>query len=187
MLALFPALTTGRSKMGMFNRPANLTDTSQASDAPQHGASDDTRFVSSKTERTSSGRVKAADAPRDSRSSELAPVSSLIVAVRTRPSVLALDPLRSSGRKDILRVMDARTVVVLDPDDSKLYLDKRVGRTKERRYVPGVSPNSADCLPPLRDYLLCTTGNSYQYWQLFKYITSALFAHTVHSHSPTQD
>ena len=56
-----------------------------------------------------------------------------MVAVRTRP-VLAEEHMRGV-RKDILRVMDKRTVVVLDPDDGKRYLDRRGGRTKERRYT----------------------------------------------------
>ena len=47
----------------------------------------------------------------------------LMVAVRTRP-VLAEEHMRGV-RKDILRVMDKRTVVVLDPDDGKRYLDRR--------------------------------------------------------------
>ena len=55
------------------------------------------------------------------------------MAVRTRP-VLAEEQLRGV-RKDILRVIDERTVVVLDPDDDKRYLDRRGGRTKERRYT----------------------------------------------------
>ena len=59
--------------------------------------------------------------------------SSLTVAVRTRP-VLAEEQLRGV-RKDILRVIDERMVVVLDPDDDKRYLDRRGGRTKERRYT----------------------------------------------------
>ena len=57
----------------------------------------------------------------------------MMVAVRTRP-VLAEEHMRGV-RKDILRVMDKRTVVVLDPDDGKRYLDRRGGRTKERRYT----------------------------------------------------
>jgi kinesin family protein 18/19 len=60
-------------------------------------------------------------------------ICSLTVAVRTRP-VLAEEQLRGV-RKDILRVIDERTVVVLDPDDDKRYLDRRGGRTKERRYT----------------------------------------------------
>ena len=70
----------------------------------------------------------AAGAALDSASS-----ASLMVAVRTRP-VLAEEHMRGV-RKDILRVMDKRTVVVLDPDDGKRYLDRRGGRTKERRYT----------------------------------------------------
>ena len=60
-------------------------------------------------------------------------ICSLTVAVRTRP-VLAEEQLRGV-RRDILRVIDERTVVVLDPDDDKRYLDRRGGRTKERRYT----------------------------------------------------
>ena len=74
------------------------------------------------------GDAGAAGAALDSASS-----ASLMVAVRTRP-VLAEEHMRGV-RKDILRVMDKRTVVVLDPDDGKRYLDRRGGRTKERRYT----------------------------------------------------
>ena len=69
------------------------------------------------------GDAGAAGAALDSASS-----ASLMVAVRTRP-VLAEEHMRGV-RKDILRVMDKRTVVVLDPDDGKRYLDRR-GRPHE--------------------------------------------------------
>ena len=38
-------------------------------------------------------------------------------------------------RRDILRVMDEKMVVVLDPDEEKHYLDKVQHRSKERRYT----------------------------------------------------
>jgi kinesin family protein 18/19 len=44
--------------------------------------------------------------------------SSLIVAVRVRP--LLKSEAAKGGRKDILRVIDDRVVVVLDPDESKV-------------------------------------------------------------------
>ena len=44
--------------------------------------------------------------------------SSLIVAVRVRP-ILKMETARGNKR-DILRVMDERMVVVLDPDESKV-------------------------------------------------------------------
>ena len=64
-----------------------------------------------------------------------------------------------------------------------------VGFSVERftlfKYVLGLSQIQAHCLLPLPDCLLplveCTTGNSY--WRTrgsYEYITSALFAHTVH-------
>jgi hypothetical protein len=46
--------------------------------------------------------------------------SSLIVAVRVRP-MLKAEAVKggNNGRKDILRLMDERVVLVLDPDESK--------------------------------------------------------------------
>ena len=44
---------------------------------------------------------------------------SLIVGVRVRP-VLPFELARNEQSKDILRVMDNRMVVVLDPDESKV-------------------------------------------------------------------
>ena len=62
-----------------------------------------------------------------------AQTSSLMVAVRCRP-LLAEEHLRGV-RKDIIRVMDDRMIVVLDPDDEKNYLDQQQHRSKERRYT----------------------------------------------------
>jgi hypothetical protein len=44
--------------------------------------------------------------------------SSLIVAVRVRP--LLKSENAKAGRRDIMRVIDGRIVVVLDPDESKV-------------------------------------------------------------------
>lgn len=62
-----------------------------------------------------------------------AQTTSLMVAVRCRP-LLAEEHLRGV-RKDIIRVMDERMIVVLDPDDEKNYLDQQQHRSKERRYT----------------------------------------------------
>lgn len=43
---------------------------------------------------------------------------SLIVAVRVRP--LLKSELAKAGKKDILRVIDNRVVLVLDPDETKV-------------------------------------------------------------------
>jgi hypothetical protein len=61
--------------------------------------------------------------------------TSLMVAVRSRP-MLVEEQLRGI-RKDILRVMDEKMVVVLDPDEEegKGYLDRQAHRSKERRYT----------------------------------------------------
>jgi hypothetical protein len=59
--------------------------------------------------------------------------TSLMVVVRSRP-VLVEEQLRGV-RKDILRVMDEKMVVVLDPDEEKGYLDRAAHRSKERRYT----------------------------------------------------
>ena len=45
---------------------------------------------------------------------------SLIVGVRVRP-VLPFELARNEQSKDILRVMNNRMVVVLDPDESKVW------------------------------------------------------------------
>ncbi|GAX81643.1 hypothetical protein CEUSTIGMA_g9071.t1 [Chlamydomonas eustigma] len=59
--------------------------------------------------------------------------SSLIVAVRVRP--LLKSENGKSGKRDIMRVMDGKVVLVLDPDESKDYLDQVQNRTKEKRYT----------------------------------------------------
>uniref|UniRef100_A0A7S3QX98 Kinesin-like protein KIN-8B n=1 Tax=Dunaliella tertiolecta TaxID=3047 RepID=A0A7S3QX98_DUNTE len=59
--------------------------------------------------------------------------TSLIVGVRVRP--LLKSEQTKSNRKDIIRVIDGKVVVVLDPDESKDYLDQVQHRTKEKRYT----------------------------------------------------
>jgi hypothetical protein len=55
---------------------------------------------------------------------------SLMVAVRVRP-ILKSEIDRGRGTKDILRVMDDRIVLVMDPDpDDKDYLDQVQNRSK---------------------------------------------------------
>ncbi|KAH9543636.1 hypothetical protein CY35_13G076000 [Sphagnum magellanicum] len=54
-----------------------------------------------------------------------------MVAVRCRP-LTAKEKLKS---RDILRVVDDKVVVVLDPDVSKEYLDRVQGRSKEKKYA----------------------------------------------------
>jgi kinesin family protein 18/19 len=57
--------------------------------------------------------------------------TTLQVAVRCRP-LTAKEKLKS---RDILRVVDDKVVVVLDPDVSKEYLDRVQGRSKEKKYA----------------------------------------------------
>ncbi|GAQ83814.1 Kinesin-like protein [Klebsormidium nitens] len=57
--------------------------------------------------------------------------ATLLVAVRCRP-LNAKEKLRF---RDILRVVDDKIVVVLDPDIAKEYLDKVQGRSKEKQYA----------------------------------------------------
>lgn len=59
--------------------------------------------------------------------------SSLSVAVRVRP-ILKAEQARNNKR-DIIRVIDDKVVVVLDPDEAKDYLDQVQNRTKEKRYT----------------------------------------------------
>jgi hypothetical protein len=55
---------------------------------------------------------------------------SLLVAVRVRP-ILKFEVDKGRGTKDILRVMDDRMVLVMDPDpDDKDYLDQVSHRSK---------------------------------------------------------
>ncbi|KAG1677565.1 hypothetical protein FOA52_014463 [Chlamydomonas sp. UWO 241] len=69
--------------------------------------------------------------------------SSLIVAVRVRPLLKNEGSKANSKGKieDIMRVIDGRVVVVLDPDESKEYLDVVQNRTKEKRYTFDVAFN----------------------------------------------
>ncbi|XRB04222.1 kinesin-like protein [Pycnococcus provasolii] len=63
-----------------------------------------------------------------------ATAASLIVALRVRPLVKH----EASGKqqdRSIVRVLDGKMVVVMDPDLSKDYLDKVQGRSKERKFV----------------------------------------------------
>ena len=63
---------------------------------------------------------------------------SLLVAVRVRP-VLQFETEKGRGARDILRVMDDRIVLVLDPDpDDKDYLDQVQNRSKVRSAGSGV-------------------------------------------------
>ncbi|GAB2232043.1 hypothetical protein Droror1_Dr00011064 [Drosera rotundifolia] len=57
--------------------------------------------------------------------------TTLTVAVRCRP----LTELERHRGRDIVRVLDDKEVVVLDPDISKDYLDLIQNRTKERNYL----------------------------------------------------
>lgn len=57
--------------------------------------------------------------------------TTLLVAVKSRP-LTARERIKC---RDILRVDDAKVVVVLDPDVSKEYLDRIQNRTKEKRYA----------------------------------------------------
>jgi hypothetical protein len=63
--------------------------------------------------------------------------ASLSVAVRVRPTLKSEQQAAgsSSSKRDIIRVMDGKIVVVLDPDEAKDYLDQVQNRTKEKRYT----------------------------------------------------
>ena len=60
-------------------------------------------------------------------------VATLLVAVRCRP--LIAEEKSNPNKRDILRIVDGKVVVVLDPDISKDYLDVVQGRTKEKKYA----------------------------------------------------
>lgn len=51
--------------------------------------------------------------------------ATLTVAVRARPLVRA--EIAKGGRRDIIRVLDGRVVLVLDPDDTKVRVGVRCG------------------------------------------------------------
>lgn len=61
--------------------------------------------------------------------------TTLQVAVRCRP-LTAKEKLKS---RDILRVIDDKVVVVLDPDTNKDYLDRVQNRSKEKKYAYDVA------------------------------------------------
>lgn len=52
-----------------------------------------------------------------------ATASTLTVGVRVRPLIRA--EIAKGGRKDIIRVIDGRVVIVLDPDENKVGLCSR--------------------------------------------------------------
>lgn len=63
---------------------------------------------------------------------------SLLVAVRVRP-ILQFEVDKGRGSKDILRVMDDRVVLVMDPDpDDKDYLDQVQNRSKVRMQLQAI-------------------------------------------------
>ncbi|KAK3264358.1 kinesin-like protein [Cymbomonas tetramitiformis] len=73
-------------------------------------------------------------AGRSSKTFSIAPEGvehALTVAVRVRPLIGA----NQDERSDILREMDKKVVVVLDPDSEKSYLDSVQHRSKEKRYT----------------------------------------------------
>eukprot|EP00878_Enallax_costatus_P036858 GHUV01041431.1.p1 GENE.GHUV01041431.1~~GHUV01041431.1.p1 ORF type:complete len:631 (+),score=211.73 GHUV01041431.1:428-2320(+) len=58
--------------------------------------------------------------------------ASLSVAVRVRP---ILKSEQAGNKRDIIRVIDGKIVVILDPDEVKDYLDQVQNRTKEKKYT----------------------------------------------------
>ncbi|GFR44052.1 hypothetical protein Agub_g5212, partial [Astrephomene gubernaculifera] len=83
--------------------------------------------------RESKAPVKLSSVVDASRYVSASTAATLTVAVRVRPLVRA--EIARGGRRDIIRVIDSRVVLVLDPDDSKDYLDQVQNRTKEKRYT----------------------------------------------------
>jgi kinesin family protein 18/19 len=79
---------------------------------------------------------------RSIRPPESKQATTLQVAVRCRP-LSAKEKLKT---RDILRVVDGKVVVVLDPDLSKEYLDRVQNRSKEKKYAFDVafSPESTN-------------------------------------------
>lgn len=59
--------------------------------------------------------------------------TSLSVAVRVRPMLKSEQA--GSNKRDIIRVIDDKIVVVLDPDEIKDYLDQVQNRTKEKNIL----------------------------------------------------
>jgi hypothetical protein len=85
---------------------------------------------------------------RSIRPPESKQATTLQVAVRCRP-LSAKEKLKT---RDILRVVDGKVVVVLDPDLSKEYLDRVQNRSKEKKYAFDVAfgPESTNEVPLLR-------------------------------------
>lgn len=62
--------------------------------------------------------------------------ASLMVAVRVRPrSKIEKARAKDETAGNIVRVVDGKVVIVMDPDASKAYLDVVQNRSKEKRYV----------------------------------------------------
>ncbi|BBN02137.1 kinesin family member 19 [Marchantia polymorpha subsp. ruderalis] len=68
---------------------------------------------------------------RTIRAPESKQATTLLVAVRCRP----ITHREKDKSRDILRVVDDKVVVVLDPDTQKEYLDRVQGRSKEKKYA----------------------------------------------------
>ncbi|KXZ53067.1 hypothetical protein GPECTOR_8g60 [Gonium pectorale] len=83
--------------------------------------------------RESKAPVKLSSVVDASRYVSATTAATLTVAIRVRPLVRA--EIARGGRRDIIRVLDSRVVLVLDPDDTKDYLDQVQNRTKEKRFT----------------------------------------------------
>jgi kinesin family protein 18/19 len=67
-----------------------------------------------------------------------------------------------NNKRDIIRVIDDKVVVVLDPDEAKDYLDQVQNRTKEKRYTfdaaygteVRATHHTRKCLPQCRCLLI---------------------------------
>lgn len=68
--------------------------------------------------------------------------ASLSVAVRVRP---ILNFEQAGNKRDIVRVIDGKIVVILDPDEVKDYLDQVQNRTKEKKYTFDVAFDTKVC------------------------------------------
>ncbi|GIL46590.1 hypothetical protein Vafri_3551 [Volvox africanus] len=83
--------------------------------------------------RESKAPVKLSSVVDASRYVSASTAATLTVGIRVRPLVRA--EIARGARRDIIRVLDSRVVVVLDPDENKDYLDQVQNRTKEKRYT----------------------------------------------------
>jgi hypothetical protein len=71
---------------------------------------------------------------------------SLLVAVRVRPILQCERDKGPRGGRDILRVMDDRVVLVMDPDpNDKDYLDQVQNRSKARATTSHAAARSCGC------------------------------------------